>query len=89
MREGDRLVLASTQLTTSIVSQCQLMTPGWGGSNSNSYKVRRISVCPLTVEYQHTIAFIANVLGLESVCGPLNDGHMVLESPSLACASTQ
>lgn len=88
MREGDHIILATGEhrwqtavfLTTGIVSQCQLVEPGWTGS-SNATQVRRIALCPFTIEYQHAIAFIGNALALgkdvDTFLGPLSDGNMV------------
>ena len=83
-REGDRLLISNPQLrrqtavflTVGIVAQCELVTPGWGGT-SNSYQVRRIAVCPFSTEYQLAIAFFGNVLGCKMFVGALADGNMI------------
>ncbi|KAF8713521.1 hypothetical protein AX14_012974 [Amanita brunnescens Koide BX004] len=80
-REGGRVLVANSQqhrqtavfLTTGIVSLCELITPGW----QNSQQVRRISLCPFTIEYQRTIAYIGKVLGIKSFVGALSDGNIV------------
>ncbi|KAF8351717.1 hypothetical protein F5887DRAFT_912413 [Amanita rubescens] len=86
-RDGDRLLLSTPApqqgqrqtavfLTAGIVSQCELVTPGWSGT-SNSYQVRRIAVCPFSTEYQRAIAFIGNVMGTKMFLGALSDGNMI------------
>jgi hypothetical protein len=87
MREGDRIVLANTEnccqmavfLTTGIVSQCQIVNPGWT-SSSNATQIRRIALCPFTTKYQRTVSMIGNALQLgeevDSFLGPLSDGNM-------------
>ena len=83
-REGDRLLISTAErrrqtavfLTVGIVAQCELVSPGWGGT-SNSYQVRRIAVCPFSTEYQRAIAFFGNILGTKMFVGALSDGNMI------------
>jgi hypothetical protein len=61
-------------LTTGIVSECQLVTPGYFG-NTSTYLGRRICICPLHIEYQRAAAFIGNSLKHKvSYLGPLFNG---------------
>jgi hypothetical protein len=73
-------------LTTGIVSHCKLVSPGWGGSQ-NSHQVRRITLCPFTVEYQHTVAYIGNVLGVKLFVGALSNGSIVFSTRPEAAGS--
>ncbi|KAF8315568.1 hypothetical protein F5887DRAFT_1084526 [Amanita rubescens] len=83
-RENGRIVLANTGapanrcqnavlLTTGVVTECQLITPGYFGS-STSYLARRISIYPLHTEHQRAASFIGNVLNHATYLGPLYNG---------------
>ena len=88
VREGDRIVLANMEnrrqtavfLTMGIISQCQLVVPGWS-SSSNATQVQCIALCPFTIKYQRAVATIGTALQLgpqvDSFLGPLLDGNMV------------
>ena len=82
-RVNDKLMLATDAglsrqyavlLTTGVISECQLVTPGYFGSSSTQL-CRRISIYPLHTEHQRTVAFIRNMLNHEhSYLGPLYNG---------------
>ncbi|KAK2460212.1 hypothetical protein APHAL10511_007771 [Amanita phalloides] len=85
MRENDRIVLANTGagnrrpnavlLTTGVVNECQLVTPGYFGSSS-SYLARRIGIYPLNIEHQRTAAYIGNLLNHATYLSTLYNGIM-------------
>ncbi|KAF8324384.1 hypothetical protein F5887DRAFT_1086609 [Amanita rubescens] len=82
-RDGDRLVLSgpgnrrqnAVFLTTGVVNECQLITPGYFGTSS-SYLARRITIYPLHTEHQRTAAFIGNLLNHETYLSTLYNGIM-------------
>jgi hypothetical protein len=63
-------------LTMGIVTLCEVLIPGW----QNSQQVRRITLCPFSVEYQRTVAYISNVLGIRSFVGALSDGCIIFST---------
>jgi hypothetical protein len=84
-KERDRLVIAGSRntavfITTGCSYQCSLVQPGYGGSASSQYRVRKISMFPFTQEYERSMACIANVLDIPSFYGAMSGGALTFST---------
>ncbi|KAF8706958.1 hypothetical protein AX14_013751 [Amanita brunnescens Koide BX004] len=81
VREVDRIMLANRRqtavfLTTGIVTECQLITPGYFG-NTSTYLGRRICIYPFHTEHQRAAAYIGMALNhKKQYSGPLYNGAL-------------
>jgi hypothetical protein len=81
VREVDRIMLANRRqtavfLTTGIVTECQLITPGYFG-NTSTYLGCRICIYPFHTEHQRAAAYIGMALNhKKQYSGPLYNGAL-------------
>jgi hypothetical protein len=82
---NSRLVVANTRqtavlITTGAVLHCTLVHSGVGGTAQSSYRVKNISICPLSQEFERTISCIGSVYNATALYGPLSAGALTFST---------
>jgi len=67
-------------ITTGAVLHCSLVKPGVGGTGQSNYRVKNISVYPLSQEYERTISCIGSVYNATELHGPLSAGALTFST---------
>lgn len=84
-KQGSRLIVRASRqnavfITTGAVANCNLVSSTTGGSGAYSYRVKNISIFPLSQEYERTISCIGTALGLNEMYGPLSDIALIFST---------